>query len=172
MRPLVTAVLASFLIFSSLFAVDPPKSNISSVRFDNIAIDIDDGAIIISPRSGESYKVEITENDELFVNSRKVSISPEERELLSEYRKDMTYLIHRAEEIGIKGAKIGIDAIGGLIEVACTDLEFAELEAELKAESTKMEEEAEELEEKSEQLEDLRHELKDRISELRELKSF
>jgi len=172
MRLFITTAITTFFIFSSIFAADPPKSKSSSVCLDNIAIDFDDGTLIISPRSGENFKVEITDDDELFVNGRKISTSPGERELLSEYRHDMIYLVHRAEEIGFKGAEIGIHAVAGLIEVVCTDLRLEELEAELEAESYKIEKEAEELEELGDRLEDLHHELKYRISELNELNSF
>ena len=135
MRMFFTIAITTLLIFSSLYAVDPPKSRSSSACLENVAIDFDDGTLIITPRFGENFKVEITSDDELFVNGRKISTSSEERELLSEYRLDMSYLVHRAEEIGIKGAKIGIHAVGGLIEAVCTDLEIEELEAELKSES-------------------------------------
>jgi hypothetical protein len=172
MRLLITGSIATILILSSLYAVDPPKSRSSSVCLENIAVDFENGTLVITPRSGENFKVEITDNDELFVNGRKISTSSEERELLGEYRHDMSYLVHRAEEIGIEGARIGLYAVSGLIEVVCTDLELEELEAELESESSRLENEAEELEELSTRLEDLHNELKDRISELRELRTF
>ena len=172
MRLLVTVSLATILIFSSLYAVDPPKSKSSSVCLENIAIDFENGALVITPRSGENFKVEITDDDELFINGRKISTSSEERELLGEYRHDMSYLIHRAEEIGIEGARIGLYAVSGLVEVVCTDLELEDLEAELESESNKLENEAKELEDLSTRLEDLHYELKERISELQELRTF
>jgi len=159
-------------VFSSLFAADLPKSESPSLCLDNISIDIDDGTLIVKSRSGDNFIVEITDKDELFVNGRKISTDAEEKELLQEYRDDMIYLVHSAKEIGFKGAKIGLHAISGLIEVACTDLEMEEFEAELETESEKIESEAEDLEELGSRLEDIHYELKHRIPALEDLPSF
>jgi hypothetical protein len=172
MRVFVTTAFVTFFIFSSLFAVDPPKSKSVSACLDNIAIDFDNGTLIMTPRSGEKFKVEITDDDELYVNGHKIGTDAYEKELLNEYRNEMIYLVERATEIGFKGAEVGLHAIGGLIEVACTDRELDELEAELESKSDKLDKEAEELEELGARLEDIHQELKYRISELNELNSF
>lgn len=172
MRLFITTAIAALFILSSLFAADPPKSKSVSACIDNIAIDFDNGTLIITLRSGENFKVEISDDDELYVNGRKIRTDAYEKELLSEYRNEMIYLVHRSTEIGIKGAEIGLNAISGLIEVACTDRELEELEAELESKSDKIEKEAEELEELGARLEDIHEELKYRISELNELNSF
>lgn len=172
MRLLITSVIIVFFVFSSLLAVDLPKSKSASVCLDNIDIDFNNGTVIITPRSGDDFRVEITDDGELFLNGKKIRISSEERELLRDYRRDMIHLVRRAEEIGIKGAKVGVHAVSGLIEVICTELELDELEAELESESARIEKEAQELEELAAQLEDMHYELKNRISELNKLRSF
>lgn len=172
MRLYATVLFIAFFIISTLFAADLPKSKSPTLCLDNISIDIDNGSLIIEPRTGDKFVVEITDKDELFVNGRKISSDDEEKELLKEYRQNMIYLVQSAKEIGFKGAKVGLHAIGGLIEVACTDLEMEELKAELEAESEKIESDAEELEELGSRLEDLHYKLKYRIPELKNLPSF
>ena len=167
-----TIVLICVFFIPTLFAADIPKSKCSPVYFKDISIDFDNDDLIISPRSGENFTVKITKDDELYVNGQLISMTAEEKELVHEYRYDLICLIHEAKEIGLKGAKIGISAIGGLIEVACTDLEMEELEAELENESEKIEMEAKELEELSSRLEELHCELKNRIPELEDLPTF
>lgn len=172
MKVFATIAFITLFVFSSLFAADLPKSKSSSMCLDNVSIDIDNGSLIIKSRTGDKFFVEITDKDELFVNGRKVATDSEEKELLNEYRDHTIYMVHRATEIGFKGAKIGLRAVGGLLEVACTDLEMEELEAELETESEKIESEAEELEELSDRLDHLHQELKYRIPELENLPSF
>lgn len=172
MKLFTTIVIAALFAFSAIYAADPPRSESPFLSLDRISVDFDNGSLIIKPRSGESFLVEITDNDELYVNGRKIQTDAEERDLLHEYRSEMTCMVDRAVEVGCKGVEVGLHAIGGLIEVACTDRELEELEAELESKSDKIESEAEELEEMSARLEAIHAELKHRISELNRLNSF
>lgn len=172
MRLLIAITVISFLAFSSLFAADPSQSKSSSACLDNLSIDIDDGVLVLTSRTDEKFVVKITDKDELYVNDKFVETGAEEKELLKKFRNNFIYIIDSAKAVGYEGARIGIKAIAGLVEVACTDLKLAELEVELKKEAESIEREAEELEELADELEALRHELKLRIPELGKLNSF
>ncbi len=172
MKSFIVLVVATFFLSSSLFAADLPKSKCASVYLDNVSLDIDNGSLVMTSRSDGKYIVRITDKDELYVNGQFVETGAYEKGLLNQFRNDTIHLIESAKEVGYEGAKIGIKAVMGLVEVVCTDLQLEEFEVELEKEAERIEIEAEELEVLAEGLEDLHYELKLRISELGELDSF
>ena len=172
MKPFIIIAFVSLFMSATLFAADLPKSNCSSICLDNISVYLDNGTLVLKSHSKGDYTIKITDKSELYVNGRFVETNTYEKRLLSEFRDGMIDLTESAKEIGYKGAKIGVKAVAGLVEVFCTDLELEEYEVELEEEAERLETQAEELEDLAEELEELHLELKSRIPELEELKAF
>jgi len=142
----------------------------------------DDG-ILITNTEDRDERVWVTENGELYVNDRQVQLQPEQQANLKEFR-DLTYevsadakqIAREGVRIGLKGAGLGIKAVGGVLKLLLTGYSEDDLERDMDAEAAKLEvwadaleKKADLVEEKADRMEELGLQLKEEIPELREL---
>jgi len=179
------------LLVSISFAADGKwsdcKAHIHDAGFmEDVTINFEDDALVISYQDDPDERVEITGDYELYINDEHIKTNSHQKELLRRYYKGMVKLVQEAERIGIqgavlgiKGAEIGVVAATKALKVIFTDYDSDEMEVELERETEKLERKAEklesraeELEERAEDLEQMHVELKDNIDELRNLDWF
>lgn len=155
-------------------------------RINNYDIEIDDGTIILSPRSRRYSKVKITDDCRLYVNGRKVDLDDDQKELVMEFHSLAVQIQEDAREIGKEGAKIGvagvrlgIDAIASVLKLLRSDYDSDDLEREIEHKAAKIEASAERLEARAEKieqmacrLETIEEKLERRIPEMRKRESF
>lgn len=118
--------------------------------------------IIIHAIDDRTQEVRVTADIELFVNGENVRLTTAQRARLKEWY-DLTYQIRdqakvimkEGLKVGIKGAGLGLKAIGGLVKMLITDYDEEEFEAYMEAEGEKIEAYAEVLEEKAEVVEEM-----------------
>ena len=153
-------------------------------RDDDVELNIRDGSIIFTSEDNET--VEITDEYELIVNSKAVSLNDSQRRLVEKYYDSFQYIIEEAKEIGLQGAKIGVHAatLGmtaaiGVLRLLSPDYDSEDLDRDLNRKSEKIERVAEKLEKRAEKierqankLEDLHASLRDEIDELDDLGWF
>jgi hypothetical protein len=190
MKKIVTFA-ALILLVTVSFSADGKwckgKAHIHDADFmDNVNIDFEDDALIISWQDNRDEKVEITGDYELYINERHIRTNKHQKELLRKYYTEMAKIISEAERIGIqgavlgaKGAEIGLIAATKALKVIFTDYDSEEMEEELQKETEKLERKAEKLESRADdleemvdELEDIHLELKENISELNDLEWF
>jgi hypothetical protein len=191
MKYLFLIIINCFLSFSIIFAADDYSIRSEDQKFhfecwENFNIDVEGKTVVINHYGDNGSMVEITEDGELYIDRKKVKTDRQSRALLQDYNHMMRELIASAEKLGYdavriggKGADLGLEAVSGILEVMCTDLEMDELEASLEKKAQKIEQAAEKLEARAEELEDQAEELeavhdklKNRIDELTQLEWF
>ena len=157
-----------------------------SLCLEDIDIDIENGALILTNKYDRDDVVKITEDYDLYVNGKYISTDYRQDILIKDYYKQFINLIDYAKElgwegarVGVEGAKVGLKAAAGLLKVIFTKYEAEELEEYIEEQAEELEDRAEELKEKAEEIEemadefeDLHHELKENIPELKRLKWF
>jgi len=191
MKYLSLNIIICCLGFSVLFAADNYSIKSEDPKFhfecwENFNIDVEGKNVVINHYGTDISMVEISEDGELFIDQEKVKTDRQSRALLQDYNHMMRELIASAEKLGYdavkvggKGADLGLEAVSGILEVMCTDLEMEELEENLEKKAQKIEQAAEKLEARAEELEDQAEELeaihdklKDQIDELDQLEWF
>ncbi len=152
----------------------------------NYEIDIDDGAILLSPKSRGYAKVKITDDYRLYVNGRKVELDDDQKELVKQFhdlaiqiQEDAEEIGYEGAKIGVAGAKLGVDAIASVFKLLRWDYDSDDLEREIEQKAAKLEARAERLEAKAEkieamadELETIEEKLERQIPELRERDRF
>lgn len=152
----------------------------------NYEIDIDDGTIILSPRSHRYAKVKITDDYRLYVNGRKVDLDDDQKELVKQFhdltiqiREDAREIGREGAKIGVAGARLGVDAIVSIFKLLRWDYDSDDLEREIEQKAAKLEVRAERLEARAEKIEAMAEELETieeklerQIPELRERDRF
>jgi hypothetical protein len=185
------SIITCLFLFSILTAaVDHGiKSEHQKYHFEcweNFNINVKGSDVVINHYGSDNCVIEITRDGELFIDGEKVKTDRKSRKLLENYNQQMRSLISSAEKIGCeamkiggKGAQLGLEAVSGILEVMCTDLEMEDLEYQLEKKADKIERQAKKLEDKAEELEaqaaeleDVHEQLKSRISELDRLDWF
>ncbi len=129
---------------------------------DDARFKIDDKQIIITDRLKIGDEIRITPEYELFVNGRQIRLSPAQRSLLKDYydttfliRAEAKYVAYEGLKIGLKGADLGLKAVGGLMKMLLTGYDEAKFEADMERAGEKLEAEAEVLEERAERIEEM-----------------
>ncbi|MCP4568938.1 MAG: YggN family protein [FCB group bacterium] len=181
MKKTIIALLACLLTFGALPALGEGSHHHSSFGdcyrsgHDDYSIEFDEGSLIISEDGRRGDEVEITEDYELYINGDLIKTNKEQKQLLKEYYTLVDELVEKAEDIGweggkigIAGAKIGMQALGGVFKMLLTDYTEEEFESDIELKAEELEERAEELEEEAEKLEDIAEEIEDRQIELAE----
>jgi hypothetical protein len=187
----VATLSVLLLLLSVSFAADGKwsdcKAHIHDAGFmEDVTINFDDDALLISWQEEPDETVEITGDYELYVNGKHIRTNKHQKELLRIYYDDMARLVQEAERIGIqgaalgvKGAEMGVIAATKALKVIFTDYDSDEMEEELEREAEKLERKAKKLESRAdkleemvEELEDTHRELKDNIEDLRNLDWF
>lgn len=171
-RIFIVSTLALLLIFSSLFSYDGKKKH-RSLFFEDVDVDIDENAIILTYQKGRYETIEFTENDRLFIDDKEIILDKHQRELVREFRLEMMKLTQSAAEIGMEGAKIGLEgakigikALGKVLKLLSPEYDAEDLEEEIGEETEELEIQTEKIEEMAEKLEesvDLLHELRDEL---------
>jgi hypothetical protein len=190
---LLTALLIVGLVDSAC-AGSHYKSNVTLrgnhiFEFDDQTwFDFDDGSVIITHKErGEPRStVEITDSYELYIDDERISLTPEQKDLVREFHGQSVEIVDFAKVLGLEGAKIGIDgaklgakAVGCLFKLLLPGYDTDDFENEIEHEADKIEAKAERLEEKAEVIEDMVDDLDDLardmrhdIPELRKLRWF
>ena len=134
---------------------------------DDIRVNIDDGSVILT-NEYEDGKIEITRDNELYVNDRLVKTDARQKQLITEFRDGVFDVKDRVIRIGLKGAKIGLEgaglgvkAIAGIIKMIFTDYDEDDLDRDMERAAEKIETKAEGLEEEAEEIEDIVDRLED-----------
>jgi ribosome-associated translation inhibitor RaiA len=134
---------------------------------DEINISIDRGSVIIT-NDEEDGEIEITDNYELYIDSKLIKTDKHQRQLLEEYHtlvmdiKDYAVDIGKeGAKIGIEGARVGLQAVGGVIKMIFTDYDEDDLDTDLDRATEKLEKRAELLEDRAEKIEDMAEDLDD-----------
>ncbi len=152
----------------------------------NYEMEIDDGTIILSPRSRRYSEVKITDDCRLYVNGRKVELDDEQKELVMEFHglavqieEDARKIGKEGAKIGVAGAKLGIDALASVFKLLRSDYDSDDLEREIEHKAAKIEAMAEKLEARAEKIEQMACELEmieekmeRKILEMRKRESF
>lgn len=153
-------------------------------RDDNVSMDFDDGSFIFTHEDDE--KVEITKKYDLIVNGDRVRLSARQQRLVEEYYVTFQAVIDEAKEmglagakIGVQGAKLGLTAVLGVLKLLSPEYDQEDLDADLEVHEEKMEHIAAKLEKRGDKLErkveKLQHKherLRDGIEKLDELGWF
>ncbi len=152
----------------------------------NYEIDIDDGTIILSPRSRRYSKVKITDDYRLYVNGHKVDLDDDQKELVKEFhglavqiQEDARKIGKEGAKIGVAGARLGVEALASVFKLLRSDYDTDDLEreieqkaAEIEACAEKLEARAEKIEQMACELERIEEKLERQIPEMRERDSF
>ena len=116
----------------------------------------EDNSLIVCDRNTDEYKLEITEDFELFVRGKKVDVSNQQRNLLEKYYMAQYNLFSSRNIIGTKGIEIGVQsaglaikAVGGAFVLIANGFD-EEAEEEF---NDKMEYEAKQIEQKADEIE-------------------
>jgi len=154
----------------------------------NVDIDVEGRVVVIrnKGRSRDRDCIEITEDNELYVNGRLVRTRRIEARLTRDYYQKVMDIWDEARriglrgaEVGMEGARIGLKAVAGLVRLLDPDYTSEDLERELERETRRLERKAESLEEDAEDLEDmaddlerLHYKMRRTIPEIKELRWF
>lgn len=189
MRTIIIILVLSLMAFSSTVAKDnkcceytiADKHNCRIADFDfdfdfdccdwdfdhkccigNYSMDIDDGTIILSPRSHGYTKIKITDDCRLYINGQKIELNDEQKELVEEFHDLAMQIKEDAKEIGREGAKIGaagaqlgVHAFVSVFKLLHWDYDGDDFEREIEQMAAKLEAKAEKLEEKAERIEEM-----------------
>lgn len=152
----------------------------------NYDIEIDDGTIILSPRSRGYAEVKITDDCRLYVNGRKVDLDDDQKELVMEFhsvavqiQEDAKKIGKEGAKIGIAGARLGVEALASVFKLLRSDYDSEDLEREIERKAAKIEARAGRLEARAEKIEEMacklemiEEKLERQIPEMRERDSF
>jgi hypothetical protein len=97
--------------------------------------EIQKGNITISEREKNLPKAEITPQGDLLIQGRAVSINPEQRALLLEYRTHVIGVAESGMEIGVQGADLATKAMGEALKGVFSGKSEKEIERSVEAEA-------------------------------------
>ena len=99
--------LIIFSFYMNAFAADEndfKRKYMSCIK--DADLDIEDENITIHD---DDNTIEITSDYELYVNGKYVKTNSDQKRILREYHTMVFELIYRAKDIGLEGAKLGVD---------------------------------------------------------------
>jgi len=168
-------LLASFLLVNVSLADDGLKSEFKKFQMninDENYIMFEDNSLVLCDRSTDEYLLEITEDSDLFIRSKKIRINSEQRDLIADYYEAQKTLFIKRNSIGAKGVEIGLasaklaaKAVGGTIELIASGFD-ENVEAKFEQD---MEREAKEIEYHADNIEDDADEYSEKIDEINSL---
>ena len=137
-------------------------NSFSSWEIDEAEFQIDDDRLVITPRYATGDEIVMTKDRRLIVNGRDVSLDSREQALVGEFY-DLTYQIRNEAKavafegvkLGLKGARLGVKAVGGVLKLLFTGYDEDEFEYDMELAAEKLEREGESLEKRAETVEDL-----------------
>ena len=188
MRKTLIFLLALALIVLAFVTVDAKtKHHFVSTTYDyndgDLSIDFEGSTLVITCDYDDYDVVEINAEYELYVNDEEIKLDEVEQELVKEFydqsvevERSVKKIVAEGVRIGLKGAKLGLKAIGGLFKAALTSYTTDDFERDMEWEAEEIEYDARVLERKAKKiekqvdlLEDIGIELTDRIPELQEI---
>jgi len=154
-------------------------------RMDHVDLRFDDGSLIFHDQLGDE-EVEITSDNELYINGDHIETTPKQKEILAEYHDAVSEIVDQAMVIGYEGVKVGahgaalgLKAVGRVFKMLSPEYDSDDLERDMERDAAKIEKRAEELEKKAEKIEKkadrlevLSDKLCDEIPELEKLRWF
>jgi len=184
MKAVITLLLAAILTFGTAYGSDT-ESRFHSQNdnhqyrihnsFDRCSFDVDDGTVELTFRGQNRFRIEITEDHELYINGDRIETNDRQKEMLGEYYDLSMELVDQAKDlgmkgakIGLKGAKIGLGALVNLVKLLDEDYDMDDYEAEIESKAEALEIEADELEDHAELIEDMADQLEDMYEDLEE----
>ncbi len=148
-----------FGFITAVRADDGIKQQIKKIQM-NINADnyllFEEGNLIICSRENDSYLMEVDEDGQLYVNAKKITLSPDEREILVRYYEKMYDIFDlrnnmgsKGVRVGIAGARLAVKAVGHAMEYVFSGFDEEvekKMECELEQEAEKLEKSANGLE--------------------------
>lgn len=139
--------------------------------------------IVISHLEAPYEEIVITDEYRMYIDDEEVSLTAEQREIVREFygvsfqiRSEAKGLAKEGVKLGIKGAKLGIHAVGAALKMLFADWDEEEFERKMEHEAEKLEAEGELLESRGEKIElladrwqELGLQMKEDIAPLREM---
>ena len=129
---------------------------------DGVDLDIDHHSIVLTNEEYDDNVIEITRDYELYINDDRIDLDPKQEELVHAFYDQTFELIDTAKAIGLEGArigmagaKVGINALVGLVKLLSPNYDTDDLEADIDRQAAKIEARADELEARAEQVEDM-----------------
>lgn len=159
------------MLFSILFVSFATADDGLSQTFDNTEMDInddnyvlfEDGALIIGDRDNDQYLMEITRDNKLFVNGKRIKLTSSQKRITQRYYELFSELFTFRNRIGAKGLKIGMSgvklaakAVSGAFVVLASggdEVVTEEFEEDMEREAERLEAEAEKIEDWAEDYE-------------------
>ena len=141
---------------------------------DGISIDLDDATLVIASHDRRDECIEITEDFELYVDDRRVTLDDDQQKLVEEFylraleiRDNAHNIGWEGARIGVSGAKLGLKAVGRVFKMFLTSYDGDDLEEDMERDAGKLEARAEKLEKKAEKIEQMVDELDELAYEMR-----
>ena len=147
---------------------------------DDARFEFDGDEIIMSHLEAPREEIRITSDYRMFLDDDEITLTSEQRKTVEEFyllsytiRGEAKAIAKEGLKIGIKGAQLGLKAVGCVFKMLLTSYDEDDLDAEMEAEGDKIEAQAEKLEVRAEKLEvqlerweDLGLQMKDQIPAL------
>jgi len=173
MKNVTTLFLAAILMIApAVFARDHhvhySSSDHHSDFLDGVDLDIRHHTIILTNDEYDNDVVEITRDYELYINDDRIDLDAKQDKLVHAFY-DLTFeMMDSAKAIGLEGArvgmagaKVGLNAVLGLVKLLSPNYDTDDLEADIDREASKIEARAEELEDRADQIEDMAYDVED-----------
>ncbi len=133
----------------------------SSFEVDDARFEIDKDEIILSHLESPREEIRITEDYKMYLDDEEIPLDVDQRKTVQEFyqlsfgiRSEAKAIAKEGLKIGVKGAKLGLQAVGCVFKMLLTSYDEEDLDVEMEAEADKIEAEAEKLEARAEVLED------------------
>jgi len=196
MKRLALGLALCTLLALPLLAAEPDNCDTKmSLNLDNCGewsynddynVRIDHGDIILIGKDRDRTEVVFTKDNKLLIDGREIELNDRQQELVNEYHQTFDEMLKEATQLGIRGAAIGVggamlgmQAMGGLVKAALTSYELEDLEDDLDAKADELQEVADQLEEDAkviesmaDDLDDIRYELAKETPELKRIRWF
>ena len=143
------ALLPAFLLVTAACArqhpaADPVSGPLAEAgrRIEQASVEVRDrlerGNITLSARDGNAPKAEITPHGELLIDGRQVATTPEQKDLLLEYRAGVAAVAQAGADIGLQGAGLALKAVGAATRAVFSGAGDAEIERAMESEAGKV----------------------------------
>lgn len=191
MKFLLIAFVTFLLVAEMAFAAGPARQaahvdNMEMGCLRHLDVEYYGDRLMLVSRSDADLLVEITRQNELYINGKNIPLTDEERIVVASYYNSYEELIDNAcrmarngIELGASGVHAGLKALSGAFSVFVEDMDEVQFEVVMEDEAERLEEVAEALEENAHDLEILaadievlHEELKEEIPELDQLEWF
>lgn len=133
----------------------------SSFEVDDARFEIDGDEIVLIHLETPREEIRITADHRMYLDDEEITLDVDQRKTVEEFyalsfavRSEAKAIAKEGLKIGVKGAKLGLHAVGCVFKMLLTSYDEKDLDVEMEAEADKIEAEAEKLEARAEVLED------------------